>query len=208
MLSFPETTIKTEQPHNREPENSNGSGTSELRSGAIFADERGEAYNLLPLEEPVNLGLKCAGNCLAQRISGFPASVYDPAEIGLVNANHLGKPVLPYPCFVDRQLQVWVNRSLVEFHFLLASLVSPVHNGGWGDPKSTTTQKNLPSMYWYPFSHRTLAKVIHDMFFITNRVLMSILAGSPDHFSSRPLCVSYQTGRKKLREPKIAVAQL
>src|ERR1700749_1987858 len=117
MLSFPETRMKTEQPHNRGPENSNGSGTSELRSGAIFADERGEAYNLLPLEEPVNLGLNGGGNSRTQRIPGFPASVYDPAEIGLVNANHLGKPVLPYPCFVDRQLQIWVNRSLVEFHF-------------------------------------------------------------------------------------------
>jgi hypothetical protein len=161
---FPETRIKTEQPHNRGPENSNGSGTSELRSGAIFADERGEAYNLLPLEEPVNLGLKCGGNCLTQRISGFPASVYDPAEIGLVNANHLGKPVLPYPCFVDRQLQIWVNRSLVEFHFLLASLSSAALNGGCGDPKSTSSQKNLPRVHWYPFSHHPAAQVIHDMF--------------------------------------------
>jgi hypothetical protein len=168
MLFFPETIIKTEQPHNREPESSNGSGTSELRSGAIFADERGEAYNLLPLEEPVNLGLKCGGNCLAQRISGFPASVYDPAEIGLVNANHLGKPVLPYPCFVDRQLQIWVNRSLVEFHFLLASLESAALNGGCGDPKSTSSQKNLPRVHWYPFSHHPFAQVIPDMFLITD----------------------------------------
>src|ERR1700722_1410053 len=84
------------------------------------------------------------GNGLPQRISGFPASVYDPAEIGLVDANHLGKPILPYPCLVDRQLQVWVNRSLVEFHFLLASLDFAAKRHGCDAPKSTTLQKNLP----------------------------------------------------------------
>jgi hypothetical protein len=81
-----------------------------------------------------------------------------------VNANHLGKPVLPYPCFVDRQLQVRVNRSLVEFHFLLASLEFAAVRGGCDAPKSTMSQKNLPSMHWYPFSHRGLARVICDMF--------------------------------------------
>jgi hypothetical protein len=91
-----------------------------LRSCSIFADQCGEAHNLLPLEEPIDFGVKRVGNRLAQCISGLPASVYDPAEIGLVNANHLGKPILPNPCFVDRQLQIRVNRSLVEFHFLLA----------------------------------------------------------------------------------------
>jgi hypothetical protein len=28
-------------------------------------------------------------------------------------------------------------------------------------------------MHWYPFSHQHLAEVIYDMFFITNRLLMS-----------------------------------
>ena len=120
------------------------SGTSELGSCAIFTEECREAHNLLPLEEPVDFGVKCGGDCQPQRISGFPASVYDPAEIGLVNANHLGKPVLPYPCFVDRQLQIWVNRSLVEFHFLLASLDFAAKRDGCDAPKSTTSSKNLP----------------------------------------------------------------
>jgi hypothetical protein len=120
------------------------SGTSELGSCAIFTKKHREAHNLLALEEPVDLGVKCGGNCLPQRISGFPASVNDPAEVSLVNANHLGKAVLADPCFVDRQLQVWVNRSLVEFHFLLASLDFVVKNNLLRAPKSTTSFKNLP----------------------------------------------------------------
>jgi hypothetical protein len=81
----------------------------ELRSLPIFADDSGETYNLFPLEEPVDLGMKSIGNCLPQRITRFAASVYDPAEIRFVNADQLGKPILPYPCFVNRELQVWVN---------------------------------------------------------------------------------------------------
>ena len=116
-----------------------GPGTSVLRSCAIFAEECREAHNLLPLKEPVDFGVKCGGNCLPQRIPGFPASVYDPAEICLVNAHHLGKAVLANPCFVDRQLQVRVNRSLVEFHFLLASLDFIVGQNFLRAPKSTTS---------------------------------------------------------------------
>jgi hypothetical protein len=51
-------------------------------------------------------------------------------------------------------------------------LDSAALNGGCGDPKSTSSQKNLPRVHWYPFSHHTAAQVIHDMFLITNRVLM------------------------------------
>ena len=122
--AFPETTNYCKRLAQQDQGTTRVSGTSELRSLAIFADECGETYNLFPLEKPVNLGAKRGGDCLPQRVSGFPASVYDPAEIGLVNANHLGKPVLPYPCFVDRQLQVRVNRPLIGFHFLLASWVT------------------------------------------------------------------------------------
>lgn len=92
-----------------DPRTANGSGTSELRSLPIFADDSGKTYDFFPLEEPVDLGMKGIGNCLPQRITRFAASVNDPAEIGFVNANQLGKPILPYPCFVDRELQVWVN---------------------------------------------------------------------------------------------------
>jgi hypothetical protein len=47
-------------------------------------------------------------------------------------------------------------------------LESAALNGGCGDPKSTSSQKNLPRVHWYPFSHHTTAQVIHDMFWITN----------------------------------------
>ena len=106
-----------------------------LGSCAIFTDECREAHNLLPFEEPVNFGVKCGGDCLTQCISWFPASVYDPAEIRLVNAYHLGKAVLAYSSFINCQLQIRVNRSLVEFHFLLASLDSPAIWPCWMIPK-------------------------------------------------------------------------
>jgi hypothetical protein len=101
--AFPQTTTTAEPPHNKGPKNTaDGSGTSGLRNLSIFLQECGEAHNLLPFEEPVDFGVKCGGNCLPQRIPRLPASVYDPAEIGLVDANHLGEPVLPNPCLVDR----------------------------------------------------------------------------------------------------------
>jgi hypothetical protein len=121
-----------------------GPGPQKLRSCSIFTDQCGEAHYLLPFEEPVDLRVQRVGNGLPQCISGLPASVYDPAEIGLMNANHLGKPILPDPCLVDRQLQVRVNRSLVEFHFLLAPLDFAAKRRGCDDPKSTTSPKNLP----------------------------------------------------------------
>lgn len=122
-----------------EPGTERVSGTSELRSCAILTEECREAHNLLPLKEPVNFRVKCGGNCLPQRISGFTASVYDPAQICLVNAHHLGQAVLTDPCFIDCQLQVRVNRSLVEFHFLLASLDFGVRQNFLRAPKSTTS---------------------------------------------------------------------
>ena len=62
--AFPETTITAEHRTTREPRHDKGSGTSELGSCAIFADECGEAHNLLPLKEPVDLGVKRGGDCL------------------------------------------------------------------------------------------------------------------------------------------------
>jgi hypothetical protein len=44
--------------------------------------------------------------------------------------------------------------------------------GGCDAPKSTMSQKNLPSMYWYPFSHHCIARVICDMFYVTRKVLL------------------------------------
>ena len=80
-----------------------------LRSRAIFADERGKGNDLLSLEEPVDLGVQRVGDGLAQCVSRFPASIYDPAEIRLMNADHLGKPVLADSSLINRQLQIRVN---------------------------------------------------------------------------------------------------
>ena len=93
-----------------------------LRSSAIFTDKSGEGHDLLPLEQPSDLGVQRVGDGLAQGVSGFPAAVYDPTEIRLMNANHLGKAVLADPCLINRQLQIRLNLSLDEIHFLLASL--------------------------------------------------------------------------------------
>ncbi len=142
--AFPETTITSESTHNRREGYEQVPVLKKLRSCSIFTDQCREAHYLLPFEEPVDLRVQRVGNGLPQCISGLPASVYDPAEIGLMNANHLGKSILPDPSLVDRQLQVRVNRSLVEFHFLLAPLDFAAKRRGCDDPKSTTSQKNLP----------------------------------------------------------------
>jgi hypothetical protein len=117
--AIPETTITAKHRTTGNQGTTRVSGTSGSR--AIFVEERGETYNLLPFEEPIHLRVESIGDGLPQRVSGFAAPVHDPAEICLMNAYHLGKAILANSSLVDRQLQIWVNRPLIGFHFLLAS---------------------------------------------------------------------------------------
>ena len=62
--AFPETTNTAEDRTTRDQGTTRVPVRQGLGSCAIFAKERGEAHNLLPFKEPVNLRVQRAGNCL------------------------------------------------------------------------------------------------------------------------------------------------
>jgi hypothetical protein len=121
VLAFPETTNTAGQ-RSTTTDQDGGSDRSESGSLPVLVDQGWECHHLFAFEEPLDIGVERIGDGLPQRVSGFTSSIHDAAEIGLMDANHLGEPVLAYSSLVDRELQIWVNRSLIEFHFLLASL--------------------------------------------------------------------------------------
>ncbi len=55
----------------------------------------------------------------------FTKSIYDLAEMGFIDPDHLGEPILPNPNRVHPEFQIWVyiaiNWHLVTQHFTFSS---------------------------------------------------------------------------------------